>query len=69
MAEQKTPLILNKDSFEAYYQKYSGKALRVAAAIVRSDAAAADDVQEAFLRVYLNMHKFVFTSADYKPTK
>jgi len=58
MAEQKTPLKLNKDSFEVYYQKYSGNALRVAAAVVRSDAAAADVVQETFLRVYLNMHKF-----------
>lgn len=57
MAEQ-TPLKLDKDSFEVYYQKYSGNALRVAAAVVRSDAAAADVVQETFLRVYLNMHKF-----------
>ncbi len=58
MAEQKTPLKLNKDSFEVYYQKHANNALRVAAAVVRSDAAAADVVQETFLRVYLNMHKF-----------
>ncbi|NMC56306.1 MAG: RNA polymerase sigma factor [Eubacteriaceae bacterium] len=58
MAEQKIPSELNKNSFKAYYEKYAEKALRVAAAVVRSDAAAADVVHEAFLRVYLNMHKF-----------
>ncbi len=58
MAEQKTPVYLNKENFEAYYQKYADNALRVAAAVVGSDAAAADVVQETFLRVYLNMHKF-----------
>ena len=66
MAKQKLQIKLNKDSFDIYYQTYANSALRVAAAVVRSDAAAADVVQETFLRVYLNMQKFDNTK-DFEP--
>jgi len=52
------PKKLDKSTFDAYYEAYADSALRTAAAILRDDAAAADVVQETFLRVYLNMHKF-----------
>lgn len=49
---------LNKNTFELYYKAYSESALRISAAMLRNNAAAADAVQEAFMRVYVNMHKF-----------
>ncbi len=42
----------DQEAFEELYNKYADYALRVAAAITRSEASAADAVQEAFIRVY-----------------
>ena len=52
--------IQNKDkqAFEELYQRYAGYAARVALAVTRSQALAADAVQETFLRVYFNIGKF-----------
>jgi RNA polymerase sigma-70 factor (ECF subfamily) len=42
----------DQKAFEELYNKYADYALRVAAAITRSDTSAADAVQETFIRVY-----------------
>ncbi len=48
----------DEDGFRELYDKYAGYALRVAAAVTKSKASAADAVQETFIRVYRNMDSF-----------
>lgn len=45
-------------AFAELYNQHAEYALRVATAITRSEAAAADAVQEAFIRVYKNVNRF-----------
>jgi RNA polymerase sigma factor (sigma-70 family) len=48
----------DKVAFAELYNKYADYALRVAMAVIRNKMSAADAVQEAFIRVYRNMHTF-----------
>jgi RNA polymerase sigma factor (sigma-70 family) len=48
----------DNEAFAELYNKYADYALRVAMAVTRNKASAADAVQEAFIRVYRNMHTF-----------
>lgn len=45
-------------AYEDLYRKYGEYALRVATAITRSEANAADAVQETFIRVFYYIHSF-----------
>jgi RNA polymerase sigma factor (sigma-70 family) len=48
----------DNEAFAELYNKYADYALRVAVAVTRNKASAADAVQEAFIRAYRNMHTF-----------
>lgn len=48
----------DKRAFSILYDIYADYALRVATAITKSAADAADAVQETFIRVYRNIHSF-----------
>jgi RNA polymerase sigma factor (sigma-70 family) len=48
----------DNEAFAELYNKYADYALRVAMAVTRNKASATDAVQEAFIRVYRNMHTF-----------
>ncbi|MBS4538810.1 RNA polymerase sigma factor [Clostridium sp. D2Q-11] len=48
----------NKEAFEDLYNKYADYALRVAFAVTRSNANAADAVQETFIRINSNIDTF-----------
>lgn len=48
----------DESAFRELYDKYAGYALRVAAAVTKSKASAADVVQETFIRVYRNINSF-----------
>lgn len=48
----------DEEAFRDLYDKYAGYALRVAAAVTKSKAGAADAVQETFIRVYKNIGSF-----------
>ncbi|MBB6678549.1 sigma-70 family RNA polymerase sigma factor [Cohnella lubricantis] len=48
----------DKEAFKKLYDHYAEYALRVATAITKSSAFAADAVQETFIRVYRNIHAF-----------
>lgn len=56
----------DKEAFAVLYHQYSDYALRVAMAITKNRANGADAVQETFIRVYKNIHKFN-TKKPFKP--
>lgn len=56
----------DKEAFELLYHKYANYALRVASMITKDHALAADAVQEAFIRVYINIESFS-TGKPFKP--
>lgn len=56
----------DNNAFAILYDQYSEYALRVAAAVTKSDAFAADAVQETFIRIYNNADMFD-TSKPFKP--
>ena len=47
-----------EEAFRELYDKYAGYALRVAAAVTKRKASAADAVQETFIRVYKNIKSY-----------
>src|SRR5690554_5395654 len=48
----------DQEAFGMLYNKYADYALRVGLAVTKNRANGADAVQETFLRVYRNIHKF-----------
>ncbi|QGU94875.1 sigma-70 family RNA polymerase sigma factor [Clostridium bovifaecis] len=48
----------DKHAFADLYNEYAEYALRVAMAVIRNKVSAADAVQEAFIKVYKNIHSF-----------
>lgn len=56
----------SKEAFKQLYEDYFNYAMRVATAVTKSQTTAADVVQEAFIRVYNNIHYFD-DSKSFKP--
>lgn len=56
----------NPDGFKKLYERYSEFAIRNAYLIVKEHNGVKDAVQEAFVRVYRNLHKFD-SSKPFKP--
>jgi RNA polymerase sigma factor (sigma-70 family) len=56
----------DNEAFAELYNKYADYSLRVAMAVTRNKANAADAVQEAFIRAYRNMHTFNLDK-DFEP--
>ncbi|TYQ16569.1 UNVERIFIED_CONTAM: RNA polymerase sigma-70 factor (ECF subfamily) [Acetivibrio alkalicellulosi] len=48
----------DQNAFKTLYDEYSNYALRVAAAVTKNNSIAADVVQETFIRIFNNIHKF-----------
>lgn len=48
----------DQEAFHALFDRYADRALRLARAVTKDDAMAADAVQEAFLRAYLHRKRY-----------
>lgn len=55
----------NEENFEIIYKKYAGRVLKFINRIVRIQNLSEEIVQETFLKLYINIHKYKITDAKF----